>query len=271
MRGGDPVHGGKTELTSKQRERIGAAFSAAHDYDAHARVQARSAQALAQRVAALDFPATPHLLEIGCGTGFLTAALIDAGLAADAMITDLSPAMLARARARVGDAPGRVFAVLDGEYGQRPHGAPFDLIVSNLTFQWFEDLPAAVTRLVGWLAPGGQLLFTTLAHGTFAEWRAAHAAEGQVPGTPPFPSLAALGTIAPMHKAAEPQLHIEVERHASARDFLASLKAIGAGTASPSHRPLPPSALRRVKAAFERSGAAVTYEIVTCHYRAGPA
>lgn len=258
-------------MTSKRRERIGAAFAAAHDYDAHARVQARSAQALALRAAALDLPASPHVLEIGCGTGFLTAALIERDLGADLLVTDLSPAMVERARARVGDAPGRVFAVLDGECGQRPHGAAFDLIVSNLTFQWFEDLPAAVSRLVTWLAPGGHLLFTTLADGTFAEWRAAHSAEGLVPGTPPFPSLAALGTIAPMHKAAEPELQIQVERHASARDFLASLKAIGAGTASPAHRPLPPTALRRVTAAFERSGAAVTYEIATCHYRADPA
>lgn len=246
------------------RDRIGAAFSGAHDYDRHARVQARVARRLAERVGALDLPEAPRVLEIGCGTGFLTEALIAQGIGGDLLVTDLSPAMVERCRARVGEAPGRRFAVLDGEQGARPEQAPFDLIVSSLTFQWFDDQAAAVARLMDWLAPGGRLVFTTLAAGTFAEWRAAHAAEGLAAGTPGFPSAADLGTMHPMQ---EMIVERECEAHGSAREFLRALKAIGAGTAAARHRPLGPGALRRVMARFERAGASATYEVVTCHCR----
>lgn len=251
-------------MSQSWRDRIDAAFSGAHEYDRHARVQARVARRLAERVGALDLPDAPRVLEIGCGTGLLTEALIAQGVGGEWLVSDLSPAMLERCRARVGEAPGREFAVLDGEHGARPQQAPFDLIVSSLTFQWFGDKAAAVARLMDWLAPGGRLIFTTLASGTFAEWRAAHSAEGLVAGTPGFPSAADLGTMHPMQEIIVDR---EVEEHGSAREFLRALKAIGAGTAAARHRPLSPGALRRVMARFERAGASATYEVVTCHCR----
>ena len=259
--------------TISRRESIGAAFGRARDYDAHARVQARAALRLAQAVAALDLPPRPRVLEIGCGTGFLTQALAKAMPAAQLLITDLAPAMVERARERVGEAPSREFAVLDGEHGPMPmaghfkRAGPFDLIVSSLTFQWFDDLAGAAERLCGWLAPGGHLVFSTLASGTFAEWRAAHASLGLEPGTLPFPTAAALGAMVLGHKAAEPVITHDTESYGGARAFLAALKGIGAATPRPGHNPLPPGALRRVAAAFDQAGAHVTYEIAICHYR----
>lgn len=247
-------------MNSQRRQRIDAAFSGARDYDRHAGVQRAVARGLALRIAALDLPANPRALEIGCGTGFLTENLRDLQTGGEWLVTDLSTEMVERCRARVGDAPGYSFAVLDGEHGPAPQQAPFDLICSSLALQWFEDLPAAVARLMQWLAPGGHLIFTTLAGETFAEWRAAHAGEGLEAGTPRFPAAAVLQP--------DPQLIDRVvEHHDSARDFLRSIKAIGAGTAAPGHKPLTPAELRRVMARFERSGANATYEVVTCHYQ----
>ena len=237
------------------RQRIAAAFAGASGYDRHAAVQREVASALAGHIAALRLPAAPRLLEIGCGTGFLTEALIAQGLGGEWLVTDLAPEMVERCRARVSEAPGRQFAVLDGEHGERPAGAPFDLIVSSLTFQWFGDLSAALARLTGWLAPEGRIVFTTLAADTFAEWRAAHAAEGLVAGTPQFSAAAAIPGIQAVDRV--------IARHRNAREFLGALKAIGAGTPAPRHRPLSPPELRRVMARFEAEGAAVTYEVVT--------
>lgn len=249
-------------MTSLRRQRIGAAFAAAQSYDRHAGVQRIVARALAARIAALDLPSAPRVLEIGCGTGFLTEALIEQGIPGEWLVTDLAPAMVARCRARIGDAPGRRFAVLDGEHGHRPEGAPFDLICSSLALQWFDDLPAAAERLRGWLAPGGHLIFTTLAAATFAEWRAVHEALGLAAGTPQFPPASAFRP-----EPAAVERH--VERHASARDFLRALKAIGAGTPTAGHQPLRPADLRQVITRFDAAGAAVTYEVVTCHHRGG--
>jgi malonyl-CoA O-methyltransferase len=224
-----------------QRERIQRAFAGAPDYDAHARVQREVANALAARIAGLDLAASPRVLEIGCGTGFLTGALAEAGIAGDWLVTDIAPEMVERCRTRMADVQGGPtirFDVLDGEHGSLGEGA-FDLICSSLAVQWFDDAPAALARLAASLAPGGHLVVTTLAPGSFTQWRAAHEAEGIAPGTP----------------------HVAPD----ARSFLRSLKAIGAGTSQPGHRPLSPAQLRRVMARFAQSGCEVTYQVVTCH------
>lgn len=259
-------------MTMPADPRIGAAFGAARDYDGRARVQHLVAGRLAARIAALPRPDAPRGLELGCGTGFLTAALQAEAIGGSWLVTDLAPGMVARCRARLGAQAGRTppdlaFAVLDGEHGAMPAQGPFDLICASLAFQWFADLPAAIARLLGWLAPGGHLVFTTLGAGTFAEWREAHAVEGLAPGTPPFLTVAELAAILPGRQAAPPLVEPEIERHADARAFLHSLKAIGAGTPGLHHRPLPPGALRRVMARFEQAGSRATYEVVTCHYR----
>ena len=247
---------------SARRDRIARAFAGAGDYDRNARVQRRVATDLAARIAALPLPPQPRVLEIGCGTGFLTQALADAGIAGDWLVTDVAPGMVARCRERLGETPRRRFAVLDGER-EAPGGGPFDLICSSLALQWFEDAPAALARMAGWLAPGGHCLVTTLGPGSFAEWRAAHAAEGLAAGTPAFAPVEAFAALGPEALLVENH----VERHADAQAFLRAVKAIGAGTADPGHRPLSPPALRRVMAAFERQGCAVTYEVVTCRLR----
>lgn len=245
-----------------QRQRIAQAFAGARDYDRHAKVQREVALGLATRIAALDLPANPRVLEIGCGTGFLTQALIEHSPAGKWLVTDIAPEMVARCRKRVGDSPTRRFAVLDGEH-DTPGGGPFDLICSSLALQWFENAPAALTRIAQWLAPGGHCMVTTLGPGSFAEWRAAHEAQGLLAGTPSFASAEAFAAIHPEELLVE----AHVEHHANARAFLHAVKAIGAGTSDPSHRPLAPAALRGVMAAFDRSGSNVTYEVVTCHLR----
>ncbi len=247
-------------MNAARRQRIGAAFAAAENYDRSARIQARAATALAADIATLPLPPAPRLLEIGCGTGLLTAALSAQGVGGQWLITDLAPAMLERTQARLGTAPHCRFAVLDGEHGPMPAEAPFDLITASLAFQWFDDLGAALDRLSGWLAPGGWLAFTTLAHGTFAEWHKAHAALGALPGTPPFPPLAALGQMLP---GAEVRLSTLSDSHESARAFLGSIKAIGAGTPAPGHIPVYAGTLRKIMRTFEQGGCIATYRVAT--------
>jgi malonyl-CoA O-methyltransferase len=246
-----------------RRERIRDAFAAAPDYDGQARVQREVADRLAARIALLDLPSVPRVLEIGCGTGFLTGALAETGLGGEWLVTDIAPEMVERCRARLGapqHGPSLEFAVLDGEHGT-PGDGPFDLICSSLAVQWFDDAPAALARMAGWLAPGGHLMVTTLAPGSFGEWRAAHEAEGITPGTPAFAPVDAFAALSPASLTVERQ----VERHPDPRAFLRAVKAIGAGTSHPSHRPLGPTQLRRVMTRFAQSGCEVTYEVVTCH------
>ena len=248
----------------ERRARIGAAFAAAGEYDLHARIQHKVAAGLAERIRALPLPPHAQALEIGCGTGFLTAQLVRRLAGGTLLVTDLARPMVERCHARIGEAPGRAFRVLDGEHGERPPEAPFDLIAASLAFQWFDDLPRALARLSDWLAPGGVLAFTTLIQGTFAEWQEAHAGLGLVAGTPRFPGIADLSAMVPPDMRGEIVLRTITEPQGSARAFLHGLKAIGAGTAAADHQPLPPGALRRAMARFEAAGAMATYEVATC-------
>jgi malonyl-CoA O-methyltransferase len=123
--------------------------------------------------------------------------------------------------------------------------------------------------MLRWLAPGGHCLFATLGSDSFAEWRRAHETEGLVPGTPAFPSVADLTAMLPDSQCGPHSADRLVETHGSALDFMRSLRAIGASTAAYRHRPLDSAAMRRVMRNFENDGAAVTYEVVTCHYGRG--
>lgn len=234
---------------------IANAFHRAGHYDRHAAVQRNVADRLAARIRALGLPNAANILEIGCGTGFLSEGLIGHLSFAHYAMTDIAPGMLDRARRRFDGIPHLDFSVMDGATPNRD--GPFDLICSSLAMQWMSDLGAAVVRLRALLAAHGTLAFTTLAAGSFAEWRAAYGAA--MPGTPDYPSPEALRALG---------LEVAVETfdhdYDDARDFLRALKAIGAGTPRPGYHPLPPAAFREVMARFEAGGARARYVVATC-------
>ncbi|GJE15767.1 methyltransferase [Methylobacterium marchantiae] len=246
------------------KQAVARAFDGAEGYDAAGVIQAMVARRLAQRIASLPLPPSPRVLEIGCGTAFLTQALLDHVAPGVLIVSDLAPAMVKRARERLKDRPGSAFLVMDGE---RPCLSPgFDLICSSLAAQWFEDLEGTLGRLAGLLAPGGFLAVTTLASDTFREWRDAHAAFGHHPATPSYPTADALARLRFEGCTSHLSLEPVVERHADGRSFLHALRSIGAGTPG-SAGSLSPGALRAVIRRFEESGSAVTYEVATLDIR----
>lgn len=247
-------------------QRVVSAFNGARDYARYATVQRRVAARLAERVLELDLSSEPAVLEIGCGTGFLTNELLDRGISGRWLITDKAPNMVERSREHVGLASSRQFAVLDGEYGMVGHQGRYDLICASLAMQWFDDLRSAVERLIGALNPGGHLVFNTLASGTFREWHQAHRELALSAGAVGFPPAGSLREQLMRAELRSFEVERHVEAHENARDFLARLKLIGAGTARKGHRPLPPTDMRRVMAKFDDMGALATYEVVTCHF-----
>jgi len=244
---------------------VARAFGAAAGYERHAQVQAAVAAELAQQVAQPG-PREARLLEIGCGTGLLTRALIAEGMRGDWLVTDLAPEMVARCRAAtVALAGPRLhYAAMDGA---RPDaGGPFDLIVSSLAFQWFGDPQAALARQADCLAPGGALCFATLLDGTFAEWNAAHAEVGARAGGLAYPTAAQLSAMAPPGGVWTMAVADHTIAYADARAFLRAVKGIGAGVARADHVPLSPATMRQVMGAFDRRGARATYRVGYCRW-----
>lgn len=246
-------------MAQKRTDRIRRAFgAAAAGYEDFAGVQRIVAETVAGLAAQRRLPPAARILEIGCGTGLLTRAIRAQWPDADLTVTDLAPEMVERA-ARDPHLSG-TFLAMDGE---RPwfEGRWFDLILSSLAFQWFDDLEGAAERLFGLLRPGGSLIFSTMADRSFAEWRAAHAACGETAGTPDYPSLDALRAMVrrfPDGWAFDEDYPVGF---GDARSFLTHLKGIGATVAAQDRRPLGPAALRRVMQAFDAAGAVATYHV----------
>lgn len=251
-------------MGSERKDRIGTAFGAAADgYEDHAGVQrivARTVGDLAGQVAAIGhLPDRPRILEIGCGTGMLTRELQRRWPDAELVVTDLSPAMVGAAAK--GAMLAGTFLPMDGE---RPwfEGEWFDLVVSSLAFQWFDDLHGAIDRLAGLLRPGGSLIFSTMGERSFAAWRAAHAACGVQSGIAAYPSLAELQAML----AGYPDAFAFDEDYAvdwgSARGLVGHLKGIGASVPVDGRAPLTPGDLRPVMRAFEAAGARDGYHVL---------
>jgi malonyl-CoA O-methyltransferase len=252
---------GEAGGVSSRKDRVRRAFdAAATTYDASAVVQRSIARRLAQHIAALTLPERPRILEIGCGTGLLSAELSARIGPARWTFTDLSPAMLLACRQRLGSLEEADFRVMDGEIPDLPE-RQFDLISASLAFQWFEDLPAALRRLSRLLAPGGTLAFATLAEDTLYEWRMAHESLHLQSGVPDLPSLEVLEEMRPAGLFGslwdERVVHVETDGRAFAR----GLKEIGAGEPAEGRRPLSAAQMKRVLAAFESEGSAASYHV----------
>lgn len=98
-----------------------------------------------------------RVLDIGCGTGTLTAAM--AGRAAAAVGADISPAMVAGARRRfpADRFPTMEFVVADAQQDALP--GPFDAAVSRFGVMFFDDPAAAFANIATACRRGATLTF----------------------------------------------------------------------------------------------------------------
>ncbi len=250
---------------------VAAAFGAAADtYESDAGLQRLVAERLGARIAALPLPIAPAVLEIGCGTGFLSREVAAQRPDARWLITDLSEAMVRQCRQSFdGCGAGAAFLVMDGARPGLDHRrGGFDLICSSLALQWFADPGAALSVWAGLLRPGGYLAFTTLVAGTFAEWNAAHAALGLASGVPDFATSRQLAASWPAGGEGRVEVEARPWHYADGHAFRKELRAIGAHSPAPGRRPLPPGALRRVLRQFAApSGLSVTYQVAYGWFR----
>jgi trans-aconitate 2-methyltransferase len=102
----------------------------------------------------LELRGDERVLDAGCGTGRVTAALVERLPRGELIAVDGSPAMVEEARERLG--PGvdvRVADLLELELE-----APVDAVLSTATFHWIADHDRLFERLHAALRPGGRLV-----------------------------------------------------------------------------------------------------------------
>jgi trans-aconitate methyltransferase len=92
-----------------------------------------------------------RILDLGCGTGYLTNLIAQAGARVTGI--DHSASMIDRARAAYPDLDFRVVSATDFHFD-----TPFDAVFSNATLHWVLDKDNAIDNIYKALRPGGRFV-----------------------------------------------------------------------------------------------------------------
>ncbi|WKJ88840.1 malonyl-ACP O-methyltransferase BioC [Methylomonas montana] len=145
--------------------------AAAVSYDSLAALQRQVGMALLEKFPLQ--PAAGPVLDMGCGTGFLTRQLGAANVNQTLLALDIALPMLQAARRNNRNVPAD-YLCADAE--KLPFAADtVRQIYSNLALQWCQDLAAVFADARRILMSGGQLAFSTFGPATLRELKAAWA------------------------------------------------------------------------------------------------
>lgn len=120
------------------------------DPQVYSRYADHRSRAFFDLVGRVDAEQPRRVLDLGCGTGLLTASLAERWPRARVLGIDNSANMLERAREYTSDRVS--FAV--GDLSTYLPPADADVIVSNAAYQWINDNPALIQRIGVGLRPG---------------------------------------------------------------------------------------------------------------------
>lgn len=208
----------------KEQVRLAFAHAAPH-YDDFAQLQRTVADRLLEKSKLTVLQG--RVLDIGCGTGYLTAQLQALSGYQQLIALDLALPMLHKAQQRL-NAP---LSYVCGDAEALPfQAATFDCILSSLALQWCQQLPDTLRDFRRILKPQGSLLFATFGAETLKELKSAWAAVDDYRHINDFYTPQQLQTLLP---AAEWQnVRIEsqlfLSEYASVALLLRELKGLGA-------------------------------------------
>ncbi|GIE88512.1 class I SAM-dependent methyltransferase [Actinoplanes regularis] len=187
-------------------------------------------------------PDSPHIIDLGAGTGTGTIALARHLPAASLTAVDMDEEMLAHLRRRVaeagfGDRVGTVRADLDDEF---PELRPADLVWASASMHHLADPARTLARVRDVLRPGGVFMITELE------------------GFPRFLTETAGAALEERCHAELARLRLEAGMHMG-EDWGARLKAAGFEVEGERHfdielrQPLPPQAARYAQVTLQRT------------------
>lgn len=198
-------------------------------------------QVVEQLVAKLHLAAGEHLLDIGCGTGRLLAALAKRFDNAQLTGLDLAFDMLQQTAARA----DRNLLLVQGDAETLPfRDNSFHLIVSSSTFQWCDNLNRCFGEVYRCLKPSGNFKFALFGGKTFHElhksWQHAHKicdikTEAGHDGTHRFHTTAEINSALLQQGFEDVNVisRLKTEWYSDVNSMLQTVKQIGAGSSRP--------------------------------------
>lgn len=151
----------------------------APEYDEVLRHNRQGAERL---VAALPPGRYDEILDVGCGTGFVSEAMVARFGTSRVTGVDPSEGMLERFRQKLEGLSVDATLIAAGVHEMPVPDQAFDAVVSGMAFHWFPEKPAAVAAMARRIRPGGAFGLLASGTGTDAEFLAVlEAVEPPVP------------------------------------------------------------------------------------------
>lgn len=237
-------------------------------YEAAAVLQARVGDELLERLDFFKFE-PDVVIDLGAGTGRVTAALKRRYRQASVIALDIAPGMLREARRHFG--LFRRFERVCGDARSLPFAdASVDVAVSNLMLQWCDEPDAALAEIRRVLKPDGFFAFTTFGPDTLQELRAAWASVDDYTHVNTFIDMHDIGDALGRAGLTEPVLDVTrvTLTYPDVLALMRDLKTIGAHnvTAGRPRGLTGRSRLRSMEAAYEAARTdgriPATYEVI---------
>jgi len=185
------------------------------------------------------------ILEIGCGTGILTREIRENFPNCNLTLLDISENMIEYCKKEFG------FDVnyLIGDAEEFEFYDTYDLIISNATFQWFNDLETSLIKLKNILKPNGQIIYSTFAQGTYKELNESFLKlSDEYRYSQNFISQEELKDISELLKT-----EIYYEEYENLFMFLKSIKAIGAQSSLSNKKVLTKNIILKVEEEYKKN------------------
>ncbi len=219
------------ESTINYKSKVADSFSkSVHKYHQNAVIQRKVAEGLTSSIKPWKeiIPPGP-VLEVGCGTGFLSELMMEEFPEREFVLTDASSEMVVFTNNRLGKSERIKCEVLNVDEIQDPE-PKYSLIISNFAAQWFTDTAIGLENLTKMLNPGGLLLTAFPGNHSFMEWYECCLELGLPYTANPLPDVEEVVVKLSLNPVQVDYYENDLfQDFSSSIDFLKHLKEIGAG------------------------------------------